>query len=515
MGIIMAATLVSRLLGWVKMTALSSLYGRTIETDAFIGAFTIPDLVYLLVSGGAMTAAFIPIFTEFITAGKEEEGWRVASTIWNMLAAVLIAFIILGEIFADKVVLLLPGFRHNPEALVYATSFVRILFPMLLFTALAALCNGILHSYNHFVAPSISWTIYNIVFIAAAVISYKNIGLKGICYGVIIGAAMMVAVQLPVMFNKGMKYSLSFDYKHPAVVRYWKLFLPVMLGMSLTQINLMIMPTVFGSLVGKGAITALNFANRLMFIPLGMFGSAVSMAIFPAMSRQAAAGDFDQVGKSLARGIRATLIFSLPSTAVMLTAGLAGIKIVFGHGKFGYIDCLATAQALSFFAVGLMGHSANQVINRGFYAHKDSRTPVVAGLIGLLITIPLSLILIKTPLKHSGIALAVSAATLLNMAILMALAAKKLRLDISAVLTMFAKTLTAAAVATAAGWAVGKISPFHLSQNNFSLSAALISFIAVGSATGLAFAAASKLLKIEEFDELLAQVAGRLRLKKA
>jgi putative peptidoglycan lipid II flippase len=503
-GIIMVATLVSRLLGWVKLTSMSSLYGRTLQTEVFFGAFAIPDLVYLLVSGGAMTAAFIPIFTEFITTGREKEGWRFASTVWNMTAIVLLTFIVLGEVFAHTVVLLLPGFRNNPEALGYAQAFVRLLFPMLIFTALAALCNGVLHSYNHFTAPSVSWVIYNVFFIGAAWAFKNSIGLRGICIGVVAGALAMVLVQLPVMIKKGMHYSLTLDWRNPAVAQYWKIFLPIMLGMSLTQINLMIMPPIFGSIVGHGAITALNYANRIMFIPLGMFGSAISMAIFPTMSRQGCAGETDKLGQSLTRGVRATLIFSLPCTALMITAGLPAIRLVLGYGKFNYNDCYDTAFALSFFAIGLMGHSANQVINRGFYARKDSLTPVFAGIAGIAITIPLAYFLIKTPLRHGGIALAISIATLFNMVLLQILAKRKLGTNLMSVGPMFLKTLAASAAMGGVGWWVGR--QFHLGPDNFGFQTVVAAFFAICASSGIVFALLAKLLRIEEFDEMLGMV---------
>jgi len=508
-GIIMVATLISRLLGWVKLTTMSSIYGRTLETDAFFAAFAIPDLLYLLVSGGAMTAAFIPTFTGFIAKGQDKEGWRVASTIWNQIAIFLIVFILIGVLFADKIVLLLPGFHNNPQALAYGTTFVRLLYPMVFFTALAALCNGVLQSFNHFTAPAASWLIYNVFFILAAYLFRNSLRLSGVCLGVLGGALAMVLVQLPVMAKKGMKYSLSLDWKHPEVVNYWKLFLPVMLGMSLTQVNLMIIPTIFGSMVGKGAITSLNYANRMMFIPLGMFGSAISMAIFPTMSRMAAEGDLKGADEVLSRGIRATFVFSLPCTAFLMTAGLVSIRLVFGHGKFDYEDCYATSYALMFFAVGLMGHSANQAINRGFYARKDSMTPVLTGLVGLTITVPLALLLIRTPLKHGGIALAISIATLCDMSLLLFLANRKLGLDLKKLGSMFARTFIAAAAMGAAGWAVGH--SFNLNENRFGLLLAIEAFFAISAISLLVFAAFAKLLKIKEFDEIVDMFLKRLR----
>jgi putative peptidoglycan lipid II flippase len=338
--------------------------------------------------------------------------------------------------------------------------------------------------------------------------------LQGVCLGVLAGAFMMVIVQLPALYKRGLRnYSFCLDVRHPSVIQYWKLFFPVMLGMSLTQINLLIMPTFFGSIVGEGAITALNYANRMMFIPLGLFGSVISMAIFPTISRQANAGEFDLMRRTLVRGIRATMIFSLPCTAFMLTCGLASVRLVFGYGRFTYADCRATAFALSFYSFGLIGHTANQAINRGFYARKDSITPVLAGLIGLGITVPLSLVLIRTPLKHGGVALAISLATIVNMVILLIKARTKLSLELSGIISMFFKTLAASAAMGAAAWWAGSL--FHIGPDNWGFKAVLMSFIAMVAASAVVFTAAAKLLRIEEFDEIAAMLLGRLGIKKA
>lgn len=512
-AIIMGATFISRLMGWVKLGSMSSIFGRSVETDAFVAAFLIPDLLYMLVSGGAMTAAFIPIFTDYITAGKEKEGWRFASSVWNQTFIVILVFVILGEIFARRLLVFVPEFRKEPEALLYGIEFIRILFPMVVFTAGAAFCNGILHSKNHFSSPAVSWLLYNLSFIVSVYVFRNTLGLKGVCIGSLVGAISMVAVQLPAILKRGGRYTPTFDIKSQEIRKYWKLFLPIMLGMSLTQINIMMMPTIIGSLVGEGAITSLNFANRLMFIPIGLFGSAISMAVFPAMSQMTSAGDMDATDLLLVRSIRATLFFSLPCAVLMFVVGLPAIRLALGYGKFDYNDCAATAIALYGFAVGLAGHTVVQVIIRGFYSRKDSVTPVATGVCCLLITIPLSLVLIKTPLRHGGVALAVSISALFNTIILMILAKRKLNLRMNLLAPMIMKMVPATLVMFAVGAAANKM--FHLGPNNFSHSTALAAFVVVSGASCLAFAAMCKILKIEEFDAVLSFALRKFMKKRA
>jgi len=534
-AIVMGGMIVSRILGYVRYKAIFYFFGRGFETDAFFGAFAVPDLLYILASGGAMTAAFIPAFSELLEKDKKEDAWRLASGIANIAFLLIGVMVGLGIVFAPELLrVIVPGFAEHPETFDLAVVIMRIIFPMVVLTSLSALCNGVLHSHNHFVAPTVAWSMHNIGIITAVLLFHDVLGIRGVAYGVVAGAGAMVAVQLPVMAKKGMKYYFSFGLGNPAVKRVLKLFLPAMLGLAISQINLMIMPITFGSLMGEGAVSALQGAVRLLLLPLGIFGNAISMAIFPTLSRHAGAGRMGEFRSTLVRGVSSTFVFSLPSMVIFFFLGFPMTRFLFGGGEFTVADCSATALALFYYAIGLPGHTAIQVVSRGYYSMKDTRTPLLTGLASvLIITVPFcfglaepglpaatagGLLLLKaacwiSPFYHmgaamqdlgyAGVALSVSMATIFNCLVLLVLLKRRVPdLEMRRIwLSLFRVGAAAGAMAVACWVAV-------------ALTAGLDPFVvlAAGGAAGFGvFLAAGRLMKIEEMDEVAGMLKARFR----
>jgi len=539
--IVMAGMIVSRLLGYVRYKTIFYYFGRGPETDAFLGAFAVPDLIYILESGGALTAAFIPVFTRLLEKENKEEAWRLFSAIVNISLAVILPSIALGMAFAPQLTrAIVPGFNSSPETHKLCYEIMRMLFPMVVFTGMSAILSGVLHAHQHFVAPTISWCLHNIGIISAAVFLGSIYGIKGLAYGVLAGTIGMVAVQLPVAVKKGVRYRPVMGRGDPNVKIVLKLFLPAMLGMSISQINLLILPVTFGSFMGEGAVTALQGSVRLLMLPLGIFGSAISMAIFPTLAQQAGSGRMDEFKSTLARGISATFAFSLPSMAVFIIAGAPISRVLFGGGQFSVDDCLATAFALSFYSVGLPAHTAIQVISRGYYSLNDTRTPLFVGLFSVaVITIPFSLGLVGlgafsidlfswtipmgwsmwvfkispffylgkalAGLTFGGVALGVSLAALFNFAALLAILNRKAPgFDTRGVLKSFARVGAATAAAAAACWAAMS------ATSGLDPAAQTIASLA---ACGAVFIAAGKFLKVAEIDDMTGMTLKRFRRK--
>ena len=511
--VVSGGMMISRVLGYVRQKAIAYNYGMGWKMDAYYGAFNIPDLLYFLVSGGALSASFIPVFTGYLQRGEEDEAWKATSIVLNLMILVTTTGVALGLIFAPYLVRVVqPGFHGtSPRTFELCVHLVRILYPMVIFTSIAALCNGILHSFNHFTAPSLSWSIYNVAIIASAFLLSRHFGVDGLCYGVLAGAAGMVMIQAPVILKKGFRYHFSLDLKHPGAREILKLFVPAMFGLAISQINLMLLPNFFGSFLGEGTVASLVYANRLLLLPLGVFGSALAMAVFPTVTRQAGAGDMDGYRNTLVKGIRMTFLFSLPSTVVLFVMGLPVCRLLFQGGKFGYEDSRRTAIVLSFYAIGLIGHSSQQVITRGFYALKDTKTPVRVGIVSvLLITVPLGLVSVYTPLSYRGIPLAVSLTTIANSAVLFVLLRKKIgRLDTTAVLTSLLK------IAAAAGlmWAVCAVCrmAFEHVINPTTLSRVALELAVVGGLGTAVFAGVVFGLRVPEASTVLNSFIGRLK----
>jgi putative peptidoglycan lipid II flippase len=536
--IVMCLMVISRILGFIRYKAIFYFFGRGVSTDAFFGAFTLPDTLYILVSGGAMSAAFIPVFSELLEKKKTEESWRLASALLNLTFLTVGPCVALGIIFAPQIShILLPGF--SGKTLDLTIEITRILFPMVIFTTMSALYIGILQSHEHFWAPGISWSTHNIAMIAATILLHGIFGIKGVAYGVVAGAMSMVIIQLPVAIKKGMRYHFFLGLKDENVKKVLKLFLPALIGLSISQINLLIMPITFGSFMGKGAVTALQGSVRLFLVPVGVFGNALSMAIFPRLSQYAGVGRMDDFKTTLIRGINTTFAFSLPSLMVCILLGVPIVRALFGGGKFTVADCHATAYALAFYAIGLPGHTAVQTITRGYYALKDTKTPLYVGFFSVFfITIPFCIGLLglkvftisilqwhismkplmwlfrvspfcylgqlAKPLSFGGIALAVSVATLFNYFALLGLLKWRVKgISIAPVIFSMLRVGAATLVSGAAcfalmRWVVAGLDP--MIQMTVGLAVSGISFVAAG-----------RFFKVSEIDEMLSMIKNRFR----
>lgn len=499
--IIFIGTVVSRLLGYGRFKSIAYYFGQDWETDALFGAFVVPDLVYLLLSGGALTASFIPVFTEYLVAKKEKEAWHVANSVGNLMTLSIAVCVALGILFAPAVVsIFFFGFSDQPETLKLTVALTRIVFPMVIFTALAALCNGILHSVNHFGSPAVAWSLHNVLIISFAIIFHKTLGVSSICFGALAGAATMVLVQAPYVRRSGFRYRPVIDLRHPGVRRVMRNFLPAMLGLAMTQINLLTLLPVFGSLHAEGSVAALTYAVRLLMLPLGLFGTALSMAIFPTLSRQAGGDEKEQFRRTLTMGISMTIVFSLPSTAYLIYMGLPVTKFLFLGNQLTSADCEATAYAVAFIAIGLAGHTAVQVIARGFYALQDTATPFKTGFFSvLLVSVPGCLLLGETRLGHGGVALAVSLSALVNAAALFYLLKSRIpELEVGGMARTFFKSLVATGGLLAVCWVLK--APLEGFRPGLQV-------LASAAAGGGAFALLAHLLRIEGLEE----IAGAFR----
>ncbi len=536
-AIVMGGMIVSRLLGYIRYKTIFYYFGRGYETDAFFGAFAVSDLLYILASGGAMTVAFIPVYSELLQKGKEKDAHSLASAIATITVLFVGVCVMLGMIFAPQLAsVLVPGFKDDPKTFELCVTIIRIIFPMVVLTSLSALFNGILNAHDHFAAPAIAWCMHNIGIITAAVLFHEIYGIRSLAYGVLAGAFSMLLVQAPVIYAKGVRYIPTIGAGNPAVKKMLKLFLPAMLGLSVSQVNLLILPNTFGSLMGEGAVSALSGGVRLLLLPLGIFGNAISMAIFPTLSRQAGGGKMAEFRSTLTRGVNTTFAFALPSMVAFLVLGEPITRVLFGGGEFTVADCRATAFALAFYAVGLPGHTALTIVSRGFYSMQDTRTPFLVGVFSVLfISVPFSMGIVESRmaaetlivlkplllvcrispffylgvalkgLSYGGVALSVSIGTLFNFVTLTALLRRRVPgLSLAPIVMSLARVSAAAVPMAAACWFVDH---------------ALVGFdpivrlLAGGSTGAVVYLGAGKIFRIKEIDEVVDMVKTRFGRK--
>jgi putative peptidoglycan lipid II flippase len=425
-GMIGVATFSSRVLGFIRDMVLAGLFGATPAADAFFVAYRIPNLLRELFAEGSMSAAFIPVFTEYHTLKSKEDAWELASAAFTTLLTIVTGITMLGILGAAGIVwLLAPGFHDDPIRLEMTTLLTRMMFPYLIFISLAALAMGILNSLRAFAAPAFSPVFFNLFIIGCALFLAPTLPepILGVAVGVVAGGAAQFAMQLPGLKCRGMLFGFKFQPGHPGVRKIGKLMIPSLLGLSVTQINITI-STILGSFFAGGP-TYLFYGMRLIQFPLGIFGVALATAILPTLSAQAARGALGELRTTLGFGLRMILFIILPAMVGLIVLRTPIVHLFFEHGTFTAHDTAETAFAVLCYAVGLWAFAGVRIIVSAFYSMKDTTTPAISAAIAVTANILLSLLLMSY-LGAAGLALATAFAAMVNGGILVVVLNRRL-----------------------------------------------------------------------------------------
>lgn len=482
--------------------------------SAYRMAFVLPDTLYFLLSSGALSSAFIPVFTEYWTKGEEDEAWKVFSIIGTFIFLVLGSAILLMEIFARQVVPLVAlGFKvSHPDLLEQTIVLTRIVLPSQIFFFMGGLIIATLYSRQHFMAPAAGPIIYNICIITGGLVLAETVGIAGLTWGALVGAFLgNFLLQLIVVRRLGVKFRPSLNLRHPGVIKVGKLALPVILGLSLPYVDVIVNHW-FGAFLQEGAVAALGFANRLMQVPLGVFGQAAAVAFFPTLAAQAARKEIGELRKSVNFGLRGILLLTMPSSVLMIVLALPIVTMLFQHGQFTPEEGRAAASALVFYAVGIAGWSGQAIITRGFYALQDTVVPVVTGTVMTIIFIPLNWILMK-PMGHAGLALATSMAATLNMVALFEILRRRLGgMNGGLILRSLTKVTVSSLAAGAVAWVVLRLVTGRIGMSG-PMEAMICLVTAAIPAVGV-YAGMIALLKVDEAAEVWALISRRFGRKR-
>lgn len=408
----------SRVLGYVREIVMTTVFGQGWMTDAYKAAFLIPDFLYLILVGGAFSTAFIPVLSEYINRDQEDEAWRVASTIFN---AMLIAVVVLMAFFYVSVPFIMNHFlavgyaEETKELAIYLT---RIMLLQSFMMCLSGICQGICHVYQQFTAPAIGSLLYNIAIIVFGLWLMPTIGITGFAIGVVVGSYLNFVVHFPILLKIGVKWMPILDFKHPGVHDFFRLALPVVLGLSVVYLNTFVTQNL-GSQLDAGTVTALNNANRLMQLPIGIFATAIASAVFPVLTELIARRDIRSFKRKLVEGINLNNFILIPASVGLMVVAEPLIRALFMQGKFTEDNVAITASVLVFYCVGIIGYSQQQILNRGMYALRDSKRAVIVNTIIIVINIVLSILMVG-PFEAQGLALAYSIAGLVSMVLLYA-----------------------------------------------------------------------------------------------
>ena len=408
-------TLLSRILGFVRDFVIARVFGAGMLTDAFFVAFKLPNLLRRLFAEGAFSQAFVPILGEYKNKRGEDEARRLVDRVATLLFLVLLLVTVLGMVGAPLLVYLsAPGFAADADKFALTVELTRITFPYILFMSLVALAGGILNTWSRFAIPAFTPVLLNLSFIGMALFATPCFSRPVLALGwaVFLGGALQLALQLPFLRRIGMLPRFAFDWKDEGVRRILRLMAPAVLGVSVSQISLLI-NTIFASFLGTGSVSWLYYADRLMEFPSGMLGAALGAILLPSLAKYHASENFDEYSRLLDWGLRLTLLLAAPAALALALIAVPLITTLFHHGAFSANDVFMTRNALVAYSIGLLGLILVKVLAPGFYARQNIRTPVKIALLTLFVTQALNLALIGW-LRHAGLALAIGLAACLN-----------------------------------------------------------------------------------------------------
>ncbi|RPH51102.1 MAG: murein biosynthesis integral membrane protein MurJ [Desulfobacteraceae bacterium] len=415
-----SATLLSRILGFVRDIVIAWYFGAGLGSDAFFVAFRIPNLFRRLFAEGSLSISFIPVFAEYLTKQGKNEADRLAGSAARLLSLILIVAVIFGIILSPLIVrLIAPGFSDTAGKYTLTVSLTRIMFPYLFFICLVALFTGILNVLGHFAAPAFAPAILNISMIAALLFIPSGSGepAKFLAVGVLVGGFLQLAVQIPFLIKKGVYFGKSSGIYHPGLKEVGTLMLPAIFGAAVYQINILI-GTLLASFLPEGSVSYLYYADRLVQLPLGIFAISAATAIFPALSRQASGNEMEAFRETFDYSLRIVMFITFPCMIGLIVLREPIVALLFKRGEFDAQTAALTAQALLYYSTGLWAFASVRIIVSVYYALRDTRTPVITALISFLANVVLSLLLMK-PLKHGGLALATSLSSMLNVVLLL------------------------------------------------------------------------------------------------
>ena len=505
----------SRILGVVREQVLAAYFGAGNAMDAYNVAYRIPNLVRDLFAEGAMSSAFVPTFTRHLTNQGKESAWRLGNLVINALIVITAGLVVVGIVFAEPLVsLFASAYREVPGKLELTVFLTRLMLPFLTLAALAAAVMGMLNSLHRYFIPALSPAMFNVGNIVCAILLVPlmpGIGLPAItaiAIGTVIGGVAQLAVQWPVLRREGFRYQPLLDWKDPGLKRVLVLMGPGTIGLAATQVNVFV-NTVLATGEGTGAVSWLNYAFRLMYLPIGLFGVSIATATLPRVSRHAATGDEPAARSTIADGLSLMLMLNVPATIGLMVLATPIVRVIFERAAFTPADTAATAAAVQFYALGLIGYSIVRIASPVFYALGQNRTPVLVSVATVLINAVLNIVLVRV-LGYRGLALGTSIAALFNATLLIFFLRRRLGgiegdRVVGSLVRIVAASAAMGAAAVGAEMALTAWLPgTGLLVQIVRLSAAIAA--AVGVLAGAAYA-----LRIKEFHEGLALVLRRFR----
>jgi putative peptidoglycan lipid II flippase len=476
-------TICSRILGYIRDMFVANLFGVGIFADAFYAAFRIPNLFRRMFGEGSFSAAFIPVFSHYLHTKDKDETQNFLNAIFTVLLIILVVISIFGIVFSPILTkVLVWGFSDNPVKMQITIELTRLMFPFIVFICLAAFLLAILNTLHSFFIPALAPSslsvseIFYILAISPLILPGNQI--KGLALSVILGGALHFFVQYPKLKHLGWHLKFKINLKHPGIKQVALLMIPSLVGLSVDQINAFV-DNICASFLGNGPVSALYYSNRLMQMPLAVFGLAFATASLPAMSKAYAKKDIVTLKNSLNYSIRFTIFTLMPAAVGLMVIGLPIVKLLFEHGKFNALGSIMTNKALFFYSLGLPAYAISKIFANAFYSFQDTKTPVKTAIVAMIVHVFLCIILMK-PMGVRGLALSTAVSSYFNFIILASSLRKRIgNIGIKLIIISFFKSFIASICTGIVAWHACKVSTNLFLSVPIAILTGVIVFIVV------------------------------------
>jgi putative peptidoglycan lipid II flippase len=430
-GTVMVGFGLSSLLGLANRMLYTRAFGSGQELDAFLAANRVPDILFNLMAGGALASAFLPTFSALLAQGDRRRAWQMASGVGNLLILALALAAGLLGLAAPWVVenILAPGF-HDPEQIQLTVSLLRIQLVAPVIFGISGLLMAILNAEQHFLLPALAPTFHWLGWILGSLFLVPRLGISGLAWGMLLGAALHLSIQLPGLRRLRPRYAPTLGLKDPSVRQVGRLMAPRLFGVGVVQLNFLV-NLILASGMPEGSLTGITLGFAIMLMPQIVIAQAVAIAALPTFSSQAAKGELAEMRRALASTLRGVIFLSLPASLGLFLLRVPLVTLLFQRGEFDTHSTELVAWAVLWYSTGLVGHALVEIVSRAFYALKDTRTPVTVGAAAMALNVVLSIGLSRLFLRlgwlpHGGLALANSIATGLEAIALLWLVSRRL-----------------------------------------------------------------------------------------
>jgi len=513
-GSVGIAVFCSRILGLIREQVMAVLFGAGYAMDAFVVAFRIPNLLRDLFAEGALSAAFVTVFTDYGQTKGREATWRLANNVLVTLTLLLTLITLLGMFFSEEIIrIMAPDFGRVAGKIDLTRLLTNIMFPFLVLISIAAVVMGILNTRGVFFIPAMASTFFNLGSILGGVLCawyapvFGQPRIVGMAVGTLIGGLLQLLIQMPALDKTGFEWRPVFNPWDPGLRRIMILMIPAVIGLSATQINIFI-NTNFAASCAEGSVSWLNYAFRLVQFPIGVFGVAISIATLPLVSRQASRGDMASLKATYVSSLTMAFLLTVPASFGLAFLAEPIIRLIFEHGRFTALDTRHTAEALAYYAVGLFAYASVKITVPIFYALKDTKYPVIASFISVITNIVFISLTLET-FQHKAIAFSTSITMIFNFVFLGAILYRKVGgFDLRHLLKSLSKI-------TGASLAMGGLAyALNLGLGNLwgkpRLAGQMAILALVITVAGLFYFGLVRWLGIREFREILDKLKERL-----